>query len=964
MVIAHELAHVVQQRRGGPGPAESAGLEADADQAAASAALGMSAEVSGTAGPGVARQAKRDGPSAVPVAVVKLYEFVDEDGKKQQVTESEMAALRKQAEQRVRSKLRRAKDMAENHRSTHEWFMKDVHGEAESLGDVFRNPKALIGIAVDMRSGVVPPYIGMWSHPIRWAEEGEKALAEGDLAKAARLLRMADSGYRDAVKEWNAYMDAIQEGGQKLIGELEIVRDVSFAIAITAAVVVAAPMVAGAAAAAGATGATATAVTAVGTGLVGAGTGAGLRATGEAAGQKVAYGKVDTKKVRAEAWRGAKEGFVTGVTAGTAHGLGSALGVGAQGTTFTQQVVRRGLAEGGANAVGQITQATLEGKSVGEIAKSGVVGFGTGTLTAPLGAVSSRLSSAGRPMASKAVEVGGSALVAGGATLLGGGTWEEARKNALIAATSSGTLAGAKLPPWAQKIAAMKPPPKGGGGGKTPEVETPPVKTTTAETGTETGKPPATTEDVTPPPTAETGTPAVTTPKTTDPAHGPPAAETGAADLPKATTSKGAASGAGDQPGTDVAAKPAADVAPDQQTTPLKPPAAPDVTPSNVKPQEPAGPAAVKDRPPAPKPQADGAGGPTGTPVEAEAPLAPPPKAKRVAAQEDVVKRKQAKVDAAQARGDKASADVTKAEGEIAAGKKLVAELEVQAKQARAAADQARTAREQAPPGEKRAAIRASADARKQAEAAESALAKAQNALKKAQGDLDRANAAQTREKGQPEKRREALKTSEEHLKRVEKQAEGPQDEAPRLQPGEPFDPKKRRPNLSDFKDVPAGPVDRHEGVRTDPQARVGVFKEKVSPAQRAKHDELVQRIKEDPSKAAEAGHEYERELAKDITPGDAEALRLRSEAGDKPRISDHGTHEFTVEGELSDGKLDQIWRDLLTVSPGASGPRDLAIVTVPRLSDKSAERLAHMAAVYEKLTGRRPMITVRETAP
>ena len=60
-LLAHELAHVVQQGRGGPAPTEGSErvLEASAEQAAATIANGNgTVEVAGAAAPGLARQAK------------------------------------------------------------------------------------------------------------------------------------------------------------------------------------------------------------------------------------------------------------------------------------------------------------------------------------------------------------------------------------------------------------------------------------------------------------------------------------------------------------------------------------------------------------------------------------------------------------------------------------------------------------------------------------------------------------------------------------------------------------------------------------------------------------------------------------------------------------------------------------------------------------------------------------------
>ena len=455
-LLAHELAHVVQQRRGGGLNAGDCATELDADRAAFVAVRGGPARVSVGSRVGTARQAA-DADKSTGTAT-PLYEFVDETGQKKQVTADELAALRKQAETRLRAKLSSVKGYGEVHRDTHESFMKDIHGEAESFSDLVSNPKALIGIAVDMRSGVVPPPISMWGAAIHAAEDGDKALAAGDLREAARMLRLADSHLHDATAEWNKYMDAIQEGGQKLVGELEVVRDVSFAIAITAAVIVAAPVVAGGVAATGATGALATGLTGLGTAAVGAGAGGALRGGADVAAQKVAYGKVDTKKAWAETKRGLKEGGVAGLTAGLAPGLGQAAGVGAEGSTFFQQVGRRVITEGTTNAIGQATDAALQGKSAGQVLRSGATGFATGALTAPLGAAGAKLAASGRPLLSKAVDVAGSGAVAAGVTLATGGSREEAGKQAMIAMASAGALAGARHRPAGEPSRNTPPP--------------------------------------------------------------------------------------------------------------------------------------------------------------------------------------------------------------------------------------------------------------------------------------------------------------------------------------------------------------------------------------------------------------------------------------------------------------------------------------------------------------------------
>ncbi|MEV4319595.1 DUF4157 domain-containing protein [Actinocrispum sp. NPDC049592] len=872
--LAHELAHVVQQRGGAGGPAQSGTLEADANQAAGAVTAGRPAAVAGRAAPGVARVDKSAQQAAPVPAVAVMYEYVDENGKHQQVSADQLAELRKQAGDRLRGKLRRAKDSAENNRSTHEWFIKKVHGKTESLGDVWNNPQALIGIAVDIRAGVVPPPIAMWDHAIGLATAGEQALADGNLRESARLLEMAASAYQDSVRQWNAYMDAIEEGAKNLVGELEIVRDVSFAIAITAAVIVAAPVVATGVAGLGATGALATGATMLGTGLVGAGAGAGLRAGADAASQKIVEGEVKTGTVWKEAKRGAKEGLVTGLTAGTAAGLGSAAGVSAEGLTFGQQLARRAVVEGGASAVGQATEAVAAGRSAGEVLEAGAIGFGMGAVTAPLGAAGARLSSAGRTRIAKGLEIGGAAVVAGGATVATGGTWREAAKNASIAAASTAGLSGAQAPRKAAKSTA--PPAK-----KAPAT----AKAATAE----------------PKPAIATKAPA----QALEQAPHSSAPETVAMPPESAVPVAGA-----------------------HTTVPEIP-----VTPTT----------ALTEHTPA-----------------VMIPPTPPVKPVGVPKQQNVVDRRRRRAKTARDRVDEAIAAQIKAQAEVAAVREKLAQAQAGHEQATTDAAQAAEVYAQAKPGAKRAPRSADTAARRDLRDAESAVADARTVVERAEGRLTKAAKRVERESHQAKKRQDELVTSEKHLERVTRSAENP-GEAPRQRRDQPFDPKNRRPNLGEFENLPDHGVERHDGLRHDPHARVGVSAKKVRGDLQAQHDALIAELKADKDKAQKLGHVYERIIAEDIT-RDGGDLRQRSEAGDKLRISDHGVHEFTLEGKLSDGKLDQIWRDLLTPTMGSTQPRDYATVTVPQLSKESGQRLARLAAAYEELTGRRPTITVRET--
>jgi hypothetical protein len=186
--------------------------------------------------------------------------------------------------------------------------------------------------------------------------------------------------------------------------------------------------------------------------------------------------------------------------------------------------------------------------------------------------------------------------------------------------------------------------------------------------------------------------------------------------------------------------------------------------------------------------------------------------------------------------------------------------------------------------------------------------------------------------------------------------AEAEDAEAPRLRPGEAFDPKKRRPNLSDFPNVsPAGIV--KNGGKGGP---VRVFQERVPERLRAERDRLEAILTDPnatPDQRRDAGNAYERLLSGDL--GEGKNTPMRSSEGDKLRIGDEGVHEFTIEGQnepFGGSKLDQLWRDLVA--------RNQVMLTVPSLHPIAEMQIRQLAAIWEQVTGRRPLIIIRTTLP
>lgn len=364
-LLAHELTHVVQQSGGGMRPKAwgDAALEGEAGT------LSRRVEERGTrlnvrqkSGVGIARD-----PAS---SEQKLIEVHLPEGTKQ-LTPEEFAEYKRRAINNLRSDLRRVAGLADNGRQSQESMLAEYQGGVESLYDIWKKPKALIGIAADIKAGVTPPYIGAWSHPKRIAESGIAACDAGNLGEAARLLKQADADYRDAIHAWNAYREATIGGAEAVASDLETVRDVSFAIALVAGAAIAAPVIAAGAAGLGATGATATVLTAGGTAVVTGAGGAALGGGSTALGSLAATGKVDVKAVKKDAIKFGKQGVVTGLTAG----LGSSLTAAKTGAKLAQPLIqsatRRCLTEAGVNVAGEVTTQALDSALADESVQPG-----------------------------------------------------------------------------------------------------------------------------------------------------------------------------------------------------------------------------------------------------------------------------------------------------------------------------------------------------------------------------------------------------------------------------------------------------------------------------------------------------------------------------------------------------------------------------------------------------------------
>ena len=154
-----------------------------------------------------------------------------------------------------------------------------------------------------------------------------------------------------------------------------------------------------------------------------------------------------------------------------------------------------------------------------------------------------------------------------------------------------------------------------------------------------------------------------------------------------------------------------------------------------------------------------------------------------------------------------------------------------------------------------------------------------------------------------------------------------------------------RRPTLKNMTEPPSA-IDRHFGIRTDPDARVSIFPEALPGRVAPPEGTTPQGV----------GHDLERALRDDLLGGSK--YRESHRAGDKTRHGDVGAYETKAKTKLSSRDLDQVWRDLNNPTR-----QHMAHIIMQAISVDSANALARMTAMFEKLTGIRPHIAVREYA-
>jgi hypothetical protein len=163
-------------------------------------------------------------------------------------------------------------------------------------------------------------------------------------------------------------------------------------------------------------------------------------------GQATAGGEVNWDEVGDEAIAGAKRGAVDAGTAFVTAGAGELLGVGAQGATRVQNVVRGAGAGSAGGSFGGFLGATLEGKSADEVFEATLRGGAVGAVGGAAGGVF-----AGGPatQSTTARAAGGAVGGFGGGAAeewLAGGSWEDVLQSGatagLIGAVTSTTSPG------------------------------------------------------------------------------------------------------------------------------------------------------------------------------------------------------------------------------------------------------------------------------------------------------------------------------------------------------------------------------------------------------------------------------------------------------------------------------------------------------------------------------------------
>jgi hypothetical protein len=350
-LLSHELAHVVQQGRGGRrvqrAPADTSGEPA-------------------------------------PPGFTKAYQYTV-GGKTVTLTEQQYKAEVARATKSLQAGFRDVLDRGSGFRMAHEDFIENIHGEHWYS----------VGSLSDIEGETRMPPTSIWYRPFPAIRAGRAALERGDLAAAARMLPVAQDALNNSIREWHAYIKATGKGAEIAMEDIQTIADVSFQIAIGYAAIAYLPFVAGSgssfATSLGATGATHTALTGAFTAAtIGSGAGAAeglLRGGASITGQALRGEPISGAEALKTANRASMHGAGTALSTLAGGVAGGAVGRGlGPASTFVGKVVRSVVSSGAGGGVGAAVQATMEGKSPGQVGVATAEGTAAGGLLGPFAA--------------------------------------------------------------------------------------------------------------------------------------------------------------------------------------------------------------------------------------------------------------------------------------------------------------------------------------------------------------------------------------------------------------------------------------------------------------------------------------------------------------------------------------------------------------------------------------------------
>ena len=326
-------------------------------------------------------------------------------------------------------------------------------GRAQDFVQV-NNDNKIVGFFVTNWSGLSP--FDMWDRVLPLIQNSNMDVTKfrdmskspnASLASEAMQVLQAVEMAQHAREIFNETFDGAMDAGDQIVNGLKVVVAVSVAVELALVAAIAAPIVAAGAAGLGATGVVGGGLTILGTsGVTGlAGAGLGYSST------RLEGGSVEEAK--ANAWKTAKQGAVTGLGAGTTQVFSAALGVGTAGVSTAGNVVRSTVAQAGGNFVANATGTALEGGSATDSLKSGLIGAGTAVVAAPLGAAANSIESPALRTVTNMAISGGIGFGTGYALT---GDTDKAWEAGITSAATAGVMSQAKPqkgPTWGQKKA-------------------------------------------------------------------------------------------------------------------------------------------------------------------------------------------------------------------------------------------------------------------------------------------------------------------------------------------------------------------------------------------------------------------------------------------------------------------------------------------------------------------------------